>query len=108
MTIFAEADNQPLPAIGQKVNARIDLLDDLTEEGFGLCVCARRGDELVVRRITEHGNICVSHEQITDRSFVVTPSEIDYIYPEIFGNQHSTASDARQDACAIVSLGAQL
>lgn len=73
---------QPLPEVGQKVNARIDLIEDLTEDGLGVCVCAKRGEELVVRRISESGRICVSHEHITDRSFTVTTEEIDYVYPK--------------------------
>lgn len=72
---------QPLPEVGQKVNARIDLISDLRDDGLGIEVCAKRGDDLIVRRITD-GFICVSHEDITDRSFSVKLDEIDYVYPK--------------------------
>lgn len=71
----------PLPAIGQLVNARKRLINDLREDGMGIEICCERGDDLYVREI-KNGYILVSHYGILDRSFCVDIEEIDYIYPE--------------------------
>jgi hypothetical protein len=81
-------ERAPLPIVGQKVNARIQLVNDLTCDGMGVEVCANRGDELIVRRIInrpdDSATIVVSHEYITDgRGFCVAVDEIDYVYPAV-------------------------
>jgi hypothetical protein len=66
--------------VGQKVRAKEDLVNDLTEEGLGRSVYARRNDVLVVRDFTGWPSINfvkVSHEGVTDRSFTAAYSEVE-------------------------------
>jgi len=68
-----------VPIVGQRVRAKIEMLDDLTDEGMGLQCCAKKGDELIVRRIGSGYRYCiaVSHEHITDCAFCVAVDEIE-------------------------------
>ena len=65
--------------IGQKVIAKITLLNDLTEDGMGVELCAKLGDVLIVRQISSGYRNCisVSHEHITDKMFCVAEDEIE-------------------------------
>jgi hypothetical protein len=68
--------------IGDRVRALVDCNNDLCDDGLGIEHCASRGDELIVRReSTIPGRLCVSHEHITDRSFLVDPHEIELVAP---------------------------
>lgn len=69
-------------SVGDRVRAKIDMIDDLRDDGLGCYVCANKGEELIVRRISVYGDkvyIAVSHEHITDRDFGVAPDEIDLV-----------------------------
>ena len=68
--------------VGDRVRAKIDMLDDLRDDGMGISLCASKGEELIVRSIRVYPDkvyLHVSHEHITDRSFSVTPDEIDLV-----------------------------
>lgn len=65
--------------VGQKVRAKIDLTNDLREDGMGVEHCASKGDELIVRRVTDYGSFAVSHEHITDRAFIATADELESV-----------------------------
>lgn len=61
---------------GDKVRAKIDMLNDLTEDGLGVSLCANKGDLLIVRKLNGQW-IHVSHEHVLDRTFCVTADEIE-------------------------------
>jgi len=65
--------------VGQKVRAKIDMTNDLREDGMGVEHCASKGDELIVRRVTDYGSFAVSHEHITDRAFIATADELEAV-----------------------------
>lgn len=65
--------------VGQKVRAKIDMTNDLREDGIGVEHCASKGDELIVRRVTDYGSFAVSHEHITDRAFIATADELEAV-----------------------------
>lgn len=65
--------------VGQKVKAKICLVDDYTEDGLGSLVCANAGDALIIRKVRGHGRFEVSHEHITDRSFIATDGELEAV-----------------------------
>ena len=65
--------------VGQKVRAKIDMTNDLREDGMGVEHCASKGDELIVRRVTAYGGFAVSHEHITDRAFIATADELEAV-----------------------------
>lgn len=71
----------PAFSVGDKVEALIEMINDLTSEGMGVQHCARKGDKLIVRRVSFGYINCitVSHEHITDRAFCVSPDEINLI-----------------------------
>ncbi len=68
----------PAFAVGDRVVALIDMINDLRDDGIGIEHCARKGEELIVRHVSFGylNCIAVSHEQIIDRSFCVAPNEI--------------------------------
>jgi len=68
----------PAFAVGDAVTALIDMENDLTDDGMGVELCARKGEALIVRRVAFGYLNCisVSHPQITDRAFCVAPHEI--------------------------------
>jgi hypothetical protein len=39
-----------VPVVGQRVRAKIDMLNDLREDGMGVERCASKGEELIVRK----------------------------------------------------------
>lgn len=65
--------------VGDKVRAKIDLIDDLRDEGLGCYICAKAGETLVVRGMSEYfpERYKVSHEHITDRSFFADLAELE-------------------------------
>lgn len=66
--------------MGYEVGQRVRLLRDIWEDGEDLPpgVIARRGAELVVRKIGDGPfPLHVSHEEITDRTFGVRESEVE-------------------------------
>ncbi len=66
--------------IDNRVRAKIDLIDDLSDHGMGQQCYARRGETLVVRRLSPSGqNLYVSHEHILDRDFRVTVDEVELV-----------------------------
>lgn len=86
------------PFVGQRVRAKIEMLDDLTDEGMGLQCCAKKGDELIIRRISSgyRNYIAVSHEHITDRAFCVAADEIEPVgsdSPAEIGRRMNSGSD---------------
>lgn len=68
-----------VPVVGQRVRAKIDMLNDLREDGMGVEHCASKGEELIVRKVSSGFLNCisVSHEHITDRAFCVAVDEIE-------------------------------
>jgi len=62
--------------VGQKVKAKIRMINDLREDGMGIELCAKENDELVIREIRPTGRYAVSHEHITNRSFIATSEEL--------------------------------
>lgn len=69
------------PIVGQKVRAKITMINDLTHDGMGRELCAERNDTLIVRQVGSGYLNCisVSHEHITDRAFCCAPDEIELI-----------------------------
>ena len=65
--------------VGDRVKAKIDMVSDLRDAGMGVELCARQGDILVIRRVTNYARLAVSHEQVTDRAFIAGPEEIEPI-----------------------------
>lgn len=65
--------------IGQKVKAKITMTNDLRDAGMGVEVCAYAGDELIIREDRGNGRFAVSHEDITDNSFIATDGELEEI-----------------------------
>jgi len=41
-----------VPVVGQRVRAKIDMLNDLREDGMGVEHCASKGEELIVRKVS--------------------------------------------------------
>ncbi len=73
------APETPAFAVGDRVVALVECINDLTDDGMGIEYCAKKGDELIVRRVKFGflNCIAVSHEHITDgRTFGVAPHEI--------------------------------
>lgn len=64
-------------AVEDAVRARIDMVNDQTDEGLGCETCARKNDKLIVRAIRREGVYAVSHETITDRTFIAREHELD-------------------------------
>jgi len=73
------AGGQWVPVVGQRVRAKVEMLNDLREDGMGVEHCASAGDELIVRKVSSGFLNCisVSHEHITDRAFCVAVDEIE-------------------------------
>jgi hypothetical protein len=71
----------PAFAVGDKVVTLVECENDLTDDGMGVELCARKGETLVVRRVSFGylNCIAVSHEHITDRAFCVSPDEIERV-----------------------------
>ncbi len=71
----------PAFAVGDRVVALVEMINDLTSDGMGIEHCAKKGDELIVRKVSFGylNCIAVSHEHITDRAFCVAPNEISAI-----------------------------
>lgn len=67
------------PLVGQRVRAKIDMVNNMREDGMGIELCANAGDELIVRRLSGPF-ISVSHEYVVDRSFSVTVEEIEPVH----------------------------
>lgn len=66
--------------VGDRVRAKIDLDSDDRDQGMGIQRYASRGDELIVRGLREGSRwISVAHEEITGRSFLVEPDEIEVV-----------------------------
>ncbi len=70
--------------VGDKVRAKIDLIDDLREDGLGCYICAKAGETLVVRGMSEYfpERYKVSHEHITDRYFFADLAELEGVQHE--------------------------
>ena len=68
-----------VPVVGQRVRAKVDMLNDLTCDGMAVEHCASKGEELIVRKVSSGYRNCiaVSHEHITDRAFCVAVDEIE-------------------------------
>lgn len=64
--------------VGQRVVALVEMINDMTDDGMGRELCARAGEELIVRKVSSGYKNCinVSHENIIDRAFCVAPDEI--------------------------------
>lgn len=66
--------------IGQKFKAKMDIYEDLREEGFGVYRLARRGETLVIRGVGMlPGRYLVSHEDVHNSSFSVRANELEEI-----------------------------
>jgi len=78
MSVVKHTPESPAFAVGDRVVALIDMINDLRSDGMGVELCARNGDELIVRSVSFGylNCIAVSHEHITDRAFCVAPNEI--------------------------------
>ena len=65
--------------VGDKVTARIRMLDDLRDEGMGMQVCADKGDILIIRKISEYtkNRFYVSHVDVLDRAFIADMNELE-------------------------------
>ena len=65
--------------VGQKVQAKVELLCDLTDIGCGVQCYAQRGDILIVRKVSSGFLNCisVSHENVTNSTFCAAPNELD-------------------------------
>ena len=65
--------------VGQKVKAKIDLIEDLRDEGMGINRCARAGAELYVREISPYtkDRYYVSHDGVLDSSFAADINELE-------------------------------
>jgi hypothetical protein len=65
--------------VGDAVRARIDMVNDLTEDGLGCETCARKNDKLIIRQVRPNSVrvYSVSHEEITDRTFGASEDELD-------------------------------
>lgn len=61
---------------GQKVKAKIQLENDLRDDGMGIELCAKQGDILIIRGVREKW-YAVSHEHITDRAFNASHDELE-------------------------------
>jgi hypothetical protein len=75
-------DTTPLAddMVGKKVLLLVDAWDDLRDDGLDCYLCAGKGETLVVRRVSASGKgFCVSHENITDRTFFVTRDEVEVL-----------------------------
>lgn len=85
--------------VGQKVKCLIDMESDCRDEGAGIQILAKKGEILVVRKITnsEFTPIQISHETITDRSFGVRASEIELV--------DQPASETREKTCSLCEAG---
>jgi hypothetical protein len=68
----------PAFTVGDRVVALVNMENDLTCDGMGVELCASKGEELIVRRVSFGylNCIAVSHEHVTDRAFCVAPDEI--------------------------------
>lgn len=61
----------------QRVLILTELTEDLTEDGMGVCVLARKGEILIVRDTTLEGKIAhVSHVGVIDRTFTLSKNEV--------------------------------
>jgi hypothetical protein len=71
--------------VGQRVTALVSMYDDLVQDGLGMVHCANKGEELIVRKVSQGYKYCisVSHEHITDRAFCVAPEEIVPVTPNV-------------------------
>lgn len=56
--------------VGDKVTAKIDLLSDMRDEGFGMHLCAEEGEELIIRGKSKYSDTC----------FHVSRPNSDYIF----------------------------
>lgn len=66
--------------VGQRVRALVEMVDDQTDEGAGIQLCARKGDELIVRKVPGGKWVIVSHPNVTDgRGFCVSPDEVEVL-----------------------------
>ena len=65
--------------VGDAVRARIEMINDLTEDGMGFELCACKNDKLIVRAVRPDSVrvYSVSHEHITDRTFGASEHELD-------------------------------
>lgn len=68
--------------VGDKVEPKIDLIDDLREHGMGCYLVASKGDEMYVREVYipnekyDFYAYRVSHKDVLDNSIYVKESEI--------------------------------
>lgn len=65
--------------VGQKVKAKIDLLEDMRDEGGGINRCAKAGAELFIREKSPYtsGRYYVSHDGVLDSSFAADDHELE-------------------------------
>jgi hypothetical protein len=65
--------------IGDKVIAKIEMVNDLRDEGMDIELCAHAGDELIIRGKSQFDEnvFYVSHEHILNRSFCASADELE-------------------------------